>query len=142
MISRITAPFDEEITPMVSTFVGKGFLCFASNKPLAIFATTTPIISAIGHETDTTIADFVADKRAPTPSAAAMMATPDRLELLTKLSRLHTNLLQQTQQSLANYQYQLIALIMGVVVANIALANTSSLNAHGSSNEPPPRAEA
>lgn len=73
----------------------------------AIFATTTPIISAIGHETDTTIADFVADKRAPTPSAAAMMATPDRLELLTKLSRLHTNLLQQTQQSLANYQYQL-----------------------------------
>jgi exodeoxyribonuclease VII large subunit len=41
----------------------------------AIFATTTPIISAIGHETDTTIADFVADKRAPTPSAAAMMAT-------------------------------------------------------------------
>jgi exodeoxyribonuclease VII large subunit len=73
----------------------------------AIFATTTPIISAIGHETDTTIADFVADKRAPTPSAAAMMATPDRLELLTKLSRLHTHLLQQTQQSLANYQYQL-----------------------------------
>jgi hypothetical protein len=35
MISRITAPFDEEITPMVSTFVGKGFLCFASNKPFS-----------------------------------------------------------------------------------------------------------
>jgi exonuclease VII large subunit len=38
----------------------------------AIFATTTPIISAIGHETDTTIADFVADKRAPTPSTSSL----------------------------------------------------------------------
>lgn len=73
----------------------------------AIFATNTPIISAVGHETDTTIADFIADKRAPTPSAAAMMATPDRLELLTNLSKLHTNLLQKTQQTLGEYQSQL-----------------------------------
>lgn len=73
----------------------------------AIFAANTPIISAVGHETDTTIADFIADKRAPTPSAAAMMATPDRLELFTNLSKLHTDLLQKTQQTLDEYQFQL-----------------------------------
>ena len=48
----------------------------------AIFASKLPIISAVGHETDFTIADFVADKRAPTPSAAAEMAVPDRKKIL------------------------------------------------------------
>ena len=48
----------------------------------AIFESRIPIISAVGHETDFTIADFVADKRAPTPSAAAEMAVPDRKEIL------------------------------------------------------------
>ncbi|NYT27021.1 MAG: exodeoxyribonuclease VII large subunit [Candidatus Thiodubiliella endoseptemdiera] len=73
----------------------------------AVFAAKTPIISAIGHETDTTITDFVADIRAPTPSAAAMMATPDRLELLSKLDKLHSHLLQRTQQTLGDCQTQL-----------------------------------
>ncbi|HBN57682.1 MAG TPA: exodeoxyribonuclease VII large subunit, partial [Gammaproteobacteria bacterium] len=73
----------------------------------AIFAAKTPIISAVGHETDTTIADFVADVRAPTPSAAAMLATPDRLELLNKLNKLSNNLTQLSQQGLERYQSQL-----------------------------------
>ncbi|RUM77151.1 MAG: exodeoxyribonuclease VII large subunit [Candidatus Thioglobus sp.] len=73
----------------------------------AIFAAKTPIISAVGHETDTTIADFVADVRAPTPSAAAMLATPDRLELLNKLNKLNNHLTRLSQQVLERYQSQL-----------------------------------
>jgi exodeoxyribonuclease VII large subunit len=73
----------------------------------AIFSAKTPIISAVGHETDTTIADFVADVRAPTPSAAAMLATPDRLELLNKLNKLNNNLTRLSQQVLERYQSQL-----------------------------------
>ncbi|ARJ37464.1 exodeoxyribonuclease VII large subunit [Sporosarcina ureae] len=51
----------------------------------AIFTSRIPIISAVGHETDTTIADFVADLRAPTPTAAAEMAVPDQLQLFQHL---------------------------------------------------------
>lgn len=51
----------------------------------AIFESRIPIISAVGHETDTTIADFVADLRAPTPTAAAELAVPNRQELFERI---------------------------------------------------------
>lgn len=58
----------------------------------AIYESRIPVISAVGHETDFTIADFTADVRAPTPSAAAELCVPDYCELLNKITRLSVSL--------------------------------------------------
>ncbi len=60
----------------------------------AIFESRIPIISAVGHETDTTIADFVADLRAPTPTAAAELAVPNQHELVQRILASQTSLHQ------------------------------------------------
>ena len=65
-----------------------------------IYQCSTPIISSIGHETDTTIADFVSDLRAPTPSAAAMSATPDLNTILYNASKLKKYLYDSIKQSI------------------------------------------
>ena len=72
-----------------------------------IFACTTPIISSIGHETDTTIADFVADVRAPTPTAAAVIATPDRLTMINHATKLRKQLQDSVIQSLDKIKHSL-----------------------------------
>jgi exodeoxyribonuclease VII large subunit len=70
----------------------------------AIYACELPVISAVGHEVDFTIADFVADVRAPTPSAAAEMAVPDAQQLLTTINGLMQRLTARTLQWLSGEQ--------------------------------------
>jgi exodeoxyribonuclease VII large subunit len=73
----------------------------------AIAASTAPVISGVGHETDFTIADFVSDLRAPTPTAAAELATPNRADLLESLGELQGRAIR-AMQSIFSEQHWLL----------------------------------
>lgn len=78
------------------------------NLARVIYASRIPVISAVGHEVDFTISDFVADLRAPTPSAAAELAVPDTGELLDKLKNYNKTLYGIMVHLLKSYNDKLI----------------------------------
>ena len=73
----------------------------------AAAASDIPLISAVGHETDTTLIDFVADQRAPTPTAAAEMAVPVRLDLIAHVDGMGTRATRALTQTLVLRQQRL-----------------------------------
>lgn len=88
MLDEINENFDDIDTLIVGRGGGSAEDLSSFNEEIvarAIYRSRIPIISAVGHETDFTIADFAADKRAETPTAAAEMAVPNTNELIAKL---------------------------------------------------------
>lgn len=102
-------------TKMVDTIIagrGGGSIedLWAFNEEIvarAIYRSEIPIISAVGHETDFTIADFVADLRAPTPSAAAEISVPSQLELLPKIGIYQQRIATAAIRSIENRKLKL-----------------------------------
>ena len=85
--------------------------CFNDeNLAYAVYNCKTPIISAVGHETDFTICDFVADLRAPTPSAAAELAVPDVRDLKKQFSNVEKRMLQNLVSKTDYFRQRLLTL--------------------------------
>ncbi|BCJ95712.1 exodeoxyribonuclease 7 large subunit [Anaerocolumna cellulosilytica] len=84
----------------------------------AIYHCKTPVISAVGHETDVTIADFVADLRAPTPSAAAELAVPDIRGIFYELENMNRSLNRNMERQMNLARNELKQLLMRLEYAS------------------------
>lgn len=76
----------------------------------AIFNSQIPVISAVGHETDTTISDFVADLRAPTPTGAAEMAAPKVSDIAERIKMMEAKISRYTTQRIENEKKRLVSI--------------------------------
>lgn len=88
----------------------------------AVYDSDIPVISAVGHETDTMLIDFVADKRAPTPTGAAEFAVPVRAELLSAVQMLHARKINASSRYLTVLKQQVAGLSRGIINLNQVLS--------------------
>jgi len=95
----------------------------------AVRASVIPIISAVGHETDFTITDFVADLRAPTPSAAAEMVAAHEAELCARLASLNTSLQRSMEHRIAGTRNQVQKLALSTAFDAVAARLHDALTA-------------
>ena len=103
-------------------------MCFNDEQlARAIFVSKIPIITGIGHETDYTIADFVADKRAPTPSVAAKIAVIDKRDLIDEVNSVRNELRKSYDNFIASKlkdkklkRYKIVIIVLIIIILLIA----------------------